>query len=243
MKGDFSRWTFDPRRHYTAVLMQQGRVQLDSDWNEQAAMLEHLDRTRFGDVVGSSGVPRGVGFEVYVGADGSPMLTAGRIYAGGLICELDADTPISHVARTPLRQWNQTAGPTVTIEPNSIALEDGIRVCFGGSGFRRGDYWTFPAVSPRRRSSGHPRRRLRVSSMGYVRSRWSRPADRAGRGCRAHEARQETLGAAGGNARRHHPEGADRDRPRRPRRSAGDPRRAPVRPRRRWRRFPRESGA
>jgi hypothetical protein len=129
MKGDFSRWTFDPRRHYTAVLMQQGRVQLDSDWNEQAAMLEHLDRTRFGDVVGSSGVPRGVGFEVYVGADGAPMLTAGRIYAGGLICELDADTPISHVARTPLRQWNQTAGPTVTIEPSSIALEDGIRVC------------------------------------------------------------------------------------------------------------------
>ena len=102
MKGDFSRWTFDPRKHYTAVLMQQGRVQLDADWNEQAAMLEHLDRTRFEDVVGSSGVPGGVGFEVHAGADGALMLTAGRIYTGGLICELDADAPISQVSRTPL---------------------------------------------------------------------------------------------------------------------------------------------
>lgn len=103
MKGDFSRWTFDARNHYTAVLMQQGRVQLDSDWNEQAAMLGHLERTRLEDVVGSSGVPGGLGFEVYTGVDGAPMLSAGRIYAGGLMCELDIETPISQVARRPLR--------------------------------------------------------------------------------------------------------------------------------------------
>ena len=35
MKGDFSRETFDRARHYSAVLLQQGRVQLDADWNEQ----------------------------------------------------------------------------------------------------------------------------------------------------------------------------------------------------------------
>ena len=38
MKGDFSRITFDPKKHYSRVLMQQGRVQLDADWNEQAAI-------------------------------------------------------------------------------------------------------------------------------------------------------------------------------------------------------------
>ncbi|HET6642981.1 MAG TPA: DUF6519 domain-containing protein [Gaiellaceae bacterium] len=103
MKGDFSRWTFDPRKRFTAVLIQQGRQQVDSDWNEQAVMLEHLERTRFEDVVGSSAVPDGVGFEVCVGADGAPALSAGRIYAGGLLCELDADTPISRVARRALR--------------------------------------------------------------------------------------------------------------------------------------------
>jgi hypothetical protein len=34
VRGDFSRITFRPDRHYSAVLMQQGRVSLDSDWNE-----------------------------------------------------------------------------------------------------------------------------------------------------------------------------------------------------------------
>ena len=38
MKGDFSRDTFDPAKQFTRVLMQQGRVQLDADWNEQIAI-------------------------------------------------------------------------------------------------------------------------------------------------------------------------------------------------------------
>ena len=33
--GDFTRTTFDPTHHYSGVRMQQGRVQLDADWNEQ----------------------------------------------------------------------------------------------------------------------------------------------------------------------------------------------------------------
>jgi Family of unknown function (DUF6519) len=103
MKGDFSRLTFDPRKRYTAVLMQQGRVQTDADWNEQAAIIEHLERTRFEDVVGPSAVPARGGFEVHAGADGAPTLSAGRMYAGGLICDLVAETPIAQVARKPLR--------------------------------------------------------------------------------------------------------------------------------------------
>jgi len=41
MKGDFSRDTFDHKKHYRRVLMQQGRVQVDADWNEQASILLH----------------------------------------------------------------------------------------------------------------------------------------------------------------------------------------------------------
>jgi hypothetical protein len=103
MRGDFSRLTFDQRKRYTAVLMQQGRVQLDSDWNEQAAIFEHLERTRFVDVVGGVAVPGGAGFDVHADENGTPALSAGRLYAGGLVCELDAETPISRVARTELR--------------------------------------------------------------------------------------------------------------------------------------------
>ena len=41
MKGDFTRDTFDRTKHYSRVLMQQGRVTLDADWNEQTAILLH----------------------------------------------------------------------------------------------------------------------------------------------------------------------------------------------------------
>ncbi|HEX6608229.1 MAG TPA: DUF6519 domain-containing protein, partial [Chloroflexia bacterium] len=35
MQGDITRSTFRPENHYDGVRMQQGRVQLDADWNEQ----------------------------------------------------------------------------------------------------------------------------------------------------------------------------------------------------------------
>lgn len=58
MKGDFSRWTFDRKKHYNAVLKQQGRVDLDADWNEQAAIENHRARVTTQDVIGPCGVPR-----------------------------------------------------------------------------------------------------------------------------------------------------------------------------------------
>ena len=40
MSGDYSRVRFDSKNDFAAVLMQQGRVQLDSDWNELGALLD-----------------------------------------------------------------------------------------------------------------------------------------------------------------------------------------------------------
>lgn len=77
MHGDFTRWTFDPREGYRSVLMQQGRVLLDSDWNEQAALTAHHDETRTRDVVGEHGGPiDGAGFAVVDHAGGTPGGTA-----------------------------------------------------------------------------------------------------------------------------------------------------------------------
>lgn len=65
MKGDFSRNTFDRTRHYSRVLMQQGRVQLDADWNEQTAIVLHYLRNLATDLFGSHAGPAdGSGFEV-----------------------------------------------------------------------------------------------------------------------------------------------------------------------------------
>jgi Family of unknown function (DUF6519) len=63
MMGDISRKTFDPQKHYSGVLQQQGRVQVDADWNEQLAIQHHRTETESRDVIGQCGVPeKGGGF-------------------------------------------------------------------------------------------------------------------------------------------------------------------------------------
>jgi hypothetical protein len=57
MKGDFTRDTFDPARQFSRVLMQQGRVQLDADSNEQTAILLHYLRTLARDLMGAHAGP------------------------------------------------------------------------------------------------------------------------------------------------------------------------------------------
>ena len=57
MKGDFTRETFNPRDHFNRVLMQQGRVMMDADWNEQEAIEAYLERTEAVDVIGLCGAP------------------------------------------------------------------------------------------------------------------------------------------------------------------------------------------
>ena len=67
MNGDFSRISYNPNKRYTRVLKQQGRVDLDSDWNEQSAILDILDRKKAIDIIGHCGVPKkGGGFQIFV---------------------------------------------------------------------------------------------------------------------------------------------------------------------------------
>lgn len=86
MQGDFSRNTFDPKNQFTRVLMQQGRVQLDADWNEQIAILLHQLQTMAADIIGPHGVPsEAAGFEIKREAE-SLTIGKGRIYVDGLLC-------------------------------------------------------------------------------------------------------------------------------------------------------------
>ena len=69
MKGDFSRLTFNPKKRYRGVLMQQGRVQLDADWNEQVDITNHLIDTQARDLIGPAGAPsENPGFEIRAGS-------------------------------------------------------------------------------------------------------------------------------------------------------------------------------
>ncbi|HEY6414168.1 MAG TPA: DUF6519 domain-containing protein, partial [Edaphobacter sp.] len=90
MRGDFSRIRFSPKKNYTAVLQQQGRVALDADANEQAAINNHLREAETIDVVGPYGGPiDNAGFAI-AATNASISIGPGRYYVHGLVCENDA---------------------------------------------------------------------------------------------------------------------------------------------------------
>jgi hypothetical protein len=51
-RGDFTRDSFDRQNRFSRVLMQQGRVFLDADWNEQASILLDYLRTLTSNLIG-----------------------------------------------------------------------------------------------------------------------------------------------------------------------------------------------
>lgn len=57
MKGDFTRDSFDQTKDFTRVMMQQGRPQLDADWNEQVAIFWESWRNFIRDIVGPHAGP------------------------------------------------------------------------------------------------------------------------------------------------------------------------------------------
>jgi hypothetical protein len=97
MKGDFTRFTFDRTRHDVAVLMQQGRVQLDADWNEQGAIDRHLRETTGRDVIGPAGAPKqGGGFAIGLTADARDLtIGAGRFYIDGGLLTNEAEAALT----------------------------------------------------------------------------------------------------------------------------------------------------
>jgi hypothetical protein len=92
MKGDFSRDTFDPAKHFLRVLMQQGRVQLDADFNEQVAILLRYMQSLAVDL---KGWHWGSGFQVTRRLeDGKSVandfaVQGGHYYVDGILCESD----------------------------------------------------------------------------------------------------------------------------------------------------------
>jgi hypothetical protein len=93
MHGDFSRVTFDPSRHFSRVLTQQGRVSVDAEPNEQAAILLHYVRRLIADLVGEHGVPNpdglgGKGFSISLTQGGKDFdIGWGRYYVDGVLVE------------------------------------------------------------------------------------------------------------------------------------------------------------
>lgn len=115
MKGDFTRSSFQRLRRYSRVFMQQGRVQIDADWNEQASIVLHYLRSLAKHVVGPHGAAGESSFRIELPSkpeDGF-VIKAGDYYVDGILCENPADAIYTGQADYPLPeaeklQLNQT---------------------------------------------------------------------------------------------------------------------------------------
>jgi len=114
MSGDYSRKRFNPEKHYQGVLKQQGRVDLDAEWNEYVDLLDRRWRAETIDVVGRCGVPRETpdGFKMQLAA-GQLTIGQGRIYVDGYLAE-------NHGAN---RSFNPTFEEKYGTAPLSIASQ------------------------------------------------------------------------------------------------------------------------
>jgi Family of unknown function (DUF6519) len=124
MKADFTRNTFRPFEQFTRVLMQQGRVQLDSDWNEQNAILLHYLQALAADLIGPHGGPAAnLGFTVTPVATTNAnqfdlVFSPGNYYVDGILCQIEA-FPVAIAAFQPntnntiqVAAWNSSAFQT-----------------------------------------------------------------------------------------------------------------------------------
>ncbi|HEX6770168.1 MAG TPA: DUF6519 domain-containing protein, partial [Candidatus Binatia bacterium] len=88
MSGDYSRKRFNPENHFQGVLRQQGRVDLDADWNEYIDIQDRRWRAETIDVIGRCGVPAETpdGFNIQ-GPIANLTIGQGRIYVDGFLAE------------------------------------------------------------------------------------------------------------------------------------------------------------
>lgn len=91
MGGDYTRISFDPWDDFSSLLMQQGRVQLDQDWNGMADILRRRWQSETVDVVGRCAFPRtavhgpGTPGPFQISASGGGLtIGVGRAYVDGL---------------------------------------------------------------------------------------------------------------------------------------------------------------
>ena len=88
MGSDRARVSYDRKQQYRSVVMQQGRVTLEADWNEAQQITEEQIRREALDFVGPSGTPDN-GYQIVLpAAPSSPpfdfSVSGGTMYVGGV---------------------------------------------------------------------------------------------------------------------------------------------------------------
>jgi uncharacterized protein DUF6519 len=92
MGSDRARVTYDPKQQYRSVVMQQGRVTLEADWNEASQITSEELRRETLDFVGPCGTPDN-GYEILLSSSPSNdpydfSIQPGTMYVGGVRAHL-----------------------------------------------------------------------------------------------------------------------------------------------------------
>lgn len=144
MKADTTRTTFRRERHFSSVRLQQGRVTLDADFNEQVDIGAHRDMTLARDVVGGSGAPDDgpAGFLVQTAARLSGLAVSGASrWAAG-----QGGTIVAGTAFTP--QASGTTDDLLALAARNVSIVIGVGA--GGRVVRTtngGGAWTAAVVA------------------------------------------------------------------------------------------------
>ncbi|MBK1733163.1 DUF6519 domain-containing protein [Thiococcus pfennigii] len=94
MTFDCSRFSFDPTRDFAGVVLQQGRVALDADWNEWLAQLARRLQVGTLDALGQAVVPRETPDAFRIRWSGDTLtIGPGRVYIDGLLIECHGTAP------------------------------------------------------------------------------------------------------------------------------------------------------
>lgn len=131
MAGDRARVSHDPSRKWRGLIAQQGRVTVEADWNEAAAIDAEQGRELTLDVVGTLGTPDDGYVVTAIPAAGSPpagsppvsgpgdlIIGPGTLYVGGE--RLDLGTPVAYSAQPDWLdhstdpRWSPPAAPAGT---------------------------------------------------------------------------------------------------------------------------------
>lgn len=116
---DISRVANDPKKHYSSVCMQQGRVLTDDDWNENERIkIEERSRSRV-DIIGGYGTQDN-GFAIefpMVGTDNfiNFNICPGTVHLGGLRLELEKNE-LYRMQKDWLQQFADSGNNPLTLE-------------------------------------------------------------------------------------------------------------------------------
>lgn len=129
MTTDISRKSFDHRNNYSGLICEQGRVQLDSDWNEATAIADRQRRVEALDILGHCRVSRETpdAFRIAV-EDGELTIGLGRMSVEGCSAENHGGLPeafdpvLAELTGTTEVLFNQQP---FLLEPSTDLLADG----------------------------------------------------------------------------------------------------------------------